>query len=583
MVQFTFSATTTRAPDAPDLDVSFASSVVLTTLSAFLFLLACVLLPSYYFHRIGRSIVETRIGIVLFFLGALLTTITTLSTNANEGIYGCYRITLETVVGIVVLTFGTVVLFENASPDRPLDDYGHVRVPVGFTHGSMGIIIWVVTLPLIFLELLFAIGAATKSPKPVYAAVEFVSLTQKIVQASVYHFSLRHKVSRGDLRFACSWYLKIVSFFNFAFWVDSIVTSGSDNEFARKLFGDGFSIVKAAYNALLIDYRLLCFLLFLEHSLELDDTRPNPHISDLFDQESEAAAIPRSRADVNVEISHMTGFGYVLGLLCIVFQLINGLQYLQFVGVWSNIFPILVDLTVIIMGLALLQGSSFPEETDGKWRETESKAIDIMVGFMGAVGFIFWLMKSSFCSLWASRLYSSHDELYTYLTWTSVKDFIRTVGILFQLHFFVKMGPHFCCQPENHNRRSKHLFVPAIMLALLAIFISSVVDQYNGTVEKFLRLAKLDEAISAFFQAAAPIHLGFCLHMFLHFFIIRQKMSSSQFYFQLDPAEPEQDIGIPPVTSHSVVQSSGEGDEERRPLISRNSQSGQSESTSQQV
>lgn len=84
-------------------------------------------------------------------------------------------------------------------------------------HGSIGIIIWVITLPLSILELLFAIGAAKQAPNNTYAAVMYTALVQKIVQASVYHFSLRHKVARADLRMACSWFLKIISFLKFAF------------------------------------------------------------------------------------------------------------------------------------------------------------------------------------------------------------------------------------------------------------------------------------------------------------------------------------------------------------------------------
>ncbi|XP_032239948.2 uncharacterized protein LOC116619350 [Nematostella vectensis] len=553
-----------------DIDIPQASSIILTTLSSLLFLLACVLLCGYHCKRTGRGVIETKLGTVIFFLGALLTTITTLGCYQAEDIYGTYRLVLACCIGIGVLMIGNIIMFESPTPDRIIDDYGRPLIPVGHTHGSMGIVVWVVTLPLCVLEMFFAIGAATKSPKPVYAAIEFVCLTQKIIQAAVYHFSLRHKVPMPLARMGCSWYLKTISLFNFAFWVDSIITTNSDNEFVEKLFGSGFSIVKAAYNALIIDYRLLCCLLFLEHALEMEDvrdTRGDTPYEPLDDSTSHNRQHQQLRQPVNVQVVHYSGYGYIIGIGCIALQLVNGLQYLNFVGDWSNVLPIVSDVIVIFFGMILVSGSNGSELMTGKWRETESKAIDVMVGFMGAVGFVFWFMKSLFCLLWSyrysSRRHAEDIKMQYYLAWTTAKDFFRAVGMLFQMHFFVKMGPHFCAEPRNQHRRSCHLLVPAIMLALLSIFLSSVIDQYNGKVEHLIQDAHLDPAVMAFFEAAAPIHLGFCLHMFLHFFIIKRKMS------ELEYVHPGHSFRIDHVTSSVAGDDNKDENEnnERQPLV----------------
>ncbi|XP_031571763.1 uncharacterized protein LOC116305900 [Actinia tenebrosa] len=538
-------------------DVSLASSVILTVMSSVLFSSASAVLFLYYWRRLGRALVETRIGLVIFFLGALLTAITTLGCYKRDKVYGVYTLFIEISIGIILMIAGVVSLFERQSPEREIDDYGRPLIPVGHTHGSTGIVIWVITIPLSALEMLFAIGAATKAPAPVYATVEFVSLTQKLVQASIYYFSLRHKVPSPLMRMGCSWFLKTISLLNFAMWIDSIVTTHTDNAFAMELFGKGFSIVKSAYNALLIDYRLLCSLLFLEHVFELEDTRDNsieaPY--DLFDEPRPDRETMNSTS-VNVEVVHYSGYGYMIGLICVGLQLVNGLQYLDFVGDWSNIFPILADFAVILFGLLLLGGSSPIENNHRKWRETESKAIDIMVGFMGAVGFVFWLMKSSFCFLWTFSTMSKPADKATksYLAWTSVKDLVRAIGMLFQLHFFVKMGPHYS---RNIGRRMYHLLVPAIMLALLSIFVACVIDQYNGRVEHLINQSHLDPSITSFFEAAAPIHLGFSLHMFLHFYIIKRKMSSLQY------VHPRRDVHFSQVTESYGSNESGNGMNER--------------------
>jgi hypothetical protein len=387
----------------------------------------------------------------------------------------------------------------------------------------MGIVIWVIALPLCALEMFYAIGAATcSSPAPVYASVKFVCLTQKIVQASIYHFSLRHKVPRPLMRMGCSWFLKTISLFNFAFWIDTVSTARNDNAFVTNVFGNGFSIVKTAYNALIIDYRLLCSLLFLEHALEIEDTREcrpetlYEHIEDAsYDTAQEAGPI-------DVQVVHYSGYGYVIGLICISLQLVNGLQYLHFVGNWSSIFPILSNFVIVISGLILVKGDTTLKQNDIRWRDTESKAIDVMVGFMGAVGFVYRIMTSLFCLLWSFQ--TSNKQQQSYLIWNSSKDAARSISIIFQLYFFVKMGPHFCQETRNRGRRICHLLVPAIMLALLSTFVSSIIDQYNGEVEHLIDHSRLDSVVIAFFNAAVPIHLGFSLHMFLHFYIINGKM-----------------------------------------------------------
>ena len=555
------------------LDVSFTNAVVLVTLSSFVCCSMCIVLFVYYKWRAFQHIVETRLGIVMFFLGVLLTTITTLSSCEEKAVYAVYRLTMLSGCGIVLLVVGCAVLFQSYPLILPLDDNHHRRLPVGYQHGSMGVIIWIITVPLSVLELLFAIGAAKQAPDSTYAAVICTALVQKIVQAGVYHFSLRHKVAKGGLCMACSWLLKIISFFNFAFWIDSIVTSNYDNEFVVNLFGKGFSIVKAAYNALVTDYRLLCCLVFLEHALELTEVHSN-HFEERFDPEANEVLMEDSHISVNVEISQFSGFGYVLGIMLIATQVVAGLQYVQFVGNWANIFPIIASLVVIICGLLLLFGNvSIPvNDSDftnhnNKWRETESKAIDVMVCFMGTIGFVFWFVRACYCGLWAYKVSNDH-KLHDYLTWTTVKDFFYATTILFQLQFFVKMGPHYGCDSENSRQKAKHFYVVMVMMGLLSLLISFVVDEYNGHVESLLHKANLSKTMSAFLQAAAPIHLGFSLHMFLHFFIMNRRLSQFQYNWrqrqlgnQLGGNEPSTQ------TLDSSTETIAQPKDERRPLI----------------
>lgn len=71
-------------------------------------------------------------------------------------------------------------------------------------------------------------------------------------------------------------------------------------------------------------------------------------------------------------------------------------------GEWINMFFILVCGVVIIFGFLLFFGdiSFFENNRERKWREIEFKVIDIMVCFMGIIGFIFWFMKVFYCGFW---------------------------------------------------------------------------------------------------------------------------------------------------------------------------------------
>ena len=324
----------------------------------------------------------------------------------------------------------------------------------------------------------------------------------------------------------------------------------------------------------------MCGLLFLEHSLELMEVHTDRRISELVDPEANEALMQDCyNAVVNVEISHSAAYGYAFGSLLMSSQLIAGLQYLGYVGKWSNIFPIISCVVVVVFGFLLLFVNGCACDSDREfnkknWRETESKAIDIMVCFMGTIGFVFWFMKASYCCLWAYKYAaSSNTELAEYLVWTTLKTFSYAITVIFQLYFFVKMGPHFGCDQERSKLSAKQFYVCTIMMALSSLVVSFVVDEYNGPVEELLSHAHISNAMSAFLQAAGPIHLGFSLHMFLHFFIMNRRLTQFQYKWrhrQTQNSQPCPESSTEGNYFHINTESVEETNDEREPLISRN-------------
>ena len=521
------------------IDLTNSSTITLSSVTAFILFTAC-LLVFLEFCGIGkRRTLDARTSLIIFFLAALLGTVTAVcGVDSALTVYRVYLFAIILSLGLLFTGIGAWLFFDSTSQ---ILSAGNVirRKPIGYSHGNMGIVIWLVTLPLAIIEFALLLGNLKKSRSAFYIADYTVGLLQKLAQASIYYFSLRHRFPVRKCPVAAQWYFQILSMLNFILWEDSILTTHADDEYSKTLYGNGFSIVKAAYNSLLIDYRLMCCLIFLEHAVEIKD-EPEQH--EIEDASPEQGQLPIGSKELNEDlmesgglvklaytfsfrVAHFTGAGYMVGIFCFALQVLNGLQYISFVGAWSNIMAMAADVFVIILGVTFLKVNHLDSDV-GQWRETESRAIDAMVGIMGGVGFTFWIIKSFLTSSILS--YYKNTDLYQYLAFTNIKNCIRAVGVLFQLYMYMRVSPKICSKQKNKKKIVNHFLVPALMLTLLAVFVSAVVDQYHGKVEKILSEAKLSSSVKFFLQAGGPIHLGFGLHMFLHFLIVRRKMMTAR-------------------------------------------------------
>ena len=101
-------------------------------------------------------------------------------------------------------------------------------------------------------------------------------------------------------------------------------------------------------------------------------------------------------------------------------------------------------------------------------------------------------------------------------------------SLLFQLYIFVKADPFIGCRNNVKAKTISYFTIPALMLSLLSIFIMAVIDSYSGIIEGLVSNAGLSMALMALLKAGEPIHLGFCLHLFLHFFIINNNMNTTK-------------------------------------------------------
>lgn len=346
--------------------VLFQVNVIVTSISSFGFVFISALLVFY--HR-GADKNKHNFNhpnhLILLFFGILSATITPLSVaRTNNAVYSCYLVGIMAMIGIVLYVVGCNIFFEVSDTENPLCH----------KHPDVSLVLWVVAIPLVLLELFETISALKSSKVDFYfVGVRAVGLVQKLLQASFYHFNLRLKVARPDKKKGAGWFLVTMSLFNYAMWLDSIVTANDGTKYIVLIFGKGFSIVTTACVALLIDYRLLCCLLFAEHALDIqteakesDATQQQPQVESNVGEDVKSLSSICSSSSIGndgstnsfvARATQLSGFGYLFGFTCVSLQLICGLQYAGLIDHWANVFPIFADVSVMFFGVWFIRSS----------------------------------------------------------------------------------------------------------------------------------------------------------------------------------------------------------------------------------
>ena len=256
--------------------------------------------------------------------------------------------------------------------------------------------------------------------------------------------------------------------------------------------------------------------------------------------------------------------------MCLALQALNGLQYLNFVGPWANVMAMAAHFFMFVLGVIFFRVNSF-HSVLGKWKETDTRAIDAMVGIMGGIGFVFMIIRALMTLNLAT--YYRHRLDNTYLALSAGKNCLNGLGLLFQFYLFMRVPFNICSHAPNSNKLSNHFLVPALTIVQLSIFVTAIIDEYDGVVENLLSLAKLDPAIVFFLDVGSPVYLGFCLHMFLHFLIIRRNMTTKCAriaYLCEDSSIGSLDDVSPDAASATGEGPSGDREEPIRPLTHYN-------------
>ena len=175
---------------------------------------------------------------------------------------------------------------------------------------------------------------------------------------------LRYRTICPRYKENAKFYLKTLAFFNFIEWVDSQVNEDTDIKLshANLSYSAWFDILTVFYKALIIDYRLLCSLLFLEHSLE-------DEMADNYDEVNDTP-----NRNMTLKKEQYRAAGYIFGLLSLSAPICTALYHVENLHIppWVHVFAIIVNFTIIGCGAAFLCRNDL---TSDRERHQESSGV----------------------------------------------------------------------------------------------------------------------------------------------------------------------------------------------------------------
>ena len=325
---------------------------------------------------------SSQVTLFAFFVGALITCINVFTNAHNLSVKLSFRLFTTILIGIIFIIFGAWRFFEMPNRARgEANPQGNDRPPLGKQQPSMGLVVSLLTFPLVIIEIVLICASFSSNitdekkrslaykERHLVNADKTVFLIQKIFQVVTYLYLRNTTISQGyeeNVRF----YFRLLSFFNFIEWIDP--QTNIDDDVALTGIGaefDGwFNLFTVLYKALIIDYRLLCALLFLEHSVEVQN-----HADPADENDNGGGNQEMSPCD---EVKRALGFA--LGSFCLVAPVFGALYFVRAFNLneWVFMFAIIVNIVVVVCGICLL---CFNELAEVPNHLRESQGVKIMV------------------------------------------------------------------------------------------------------------------------------------------------------------------------------------------------------------
>ena len=317
-----------------------------------------------------------RVEVIFFLTGILLVSLSIFVNSSDLTLTLYQRIASAFLVGIVFVLFGASLFFSRPTPSS-------YHCTLSRQQPSMGLVVSVITVPLIITEILLFLGAESskdgyrdsrKKLRVLILVDGLVSMIQKFLQLIIYLY-LRNRTARPCHKKSAIFYLKILAFYNFIQWVDNQVNAENDIGMnrARQVYSEWFDVLVILYKALIIDYRLLCSLLLLEHSVELQiqaNVDGRVHGSEGDDRVT--------RYIMTVSDRHRRMCGFIIGFFCFISPFLCAVFYIHKLHISSlnHIFATFLNSScIVVTGTLILRKNRL----DFDERDKESVGVKIMV------------------------------------------------------------------------------------------------------------------------------------------------------------------------------------------------------------
>lgn len=259
--------------------------------------------------------------------------------DTNYAVYSILRNTLSTLIQLI-----SFLLFvkTNGKKDRIGNDNEGIEYFTSF-----------LTICIIAFEIIGFAFRLREDMYKLYIAVAIFGMIQKASQAIVYQFVvLKRKLSYNEhSRKATVLWCYMLSLYNFSMWVQSIVEEVNDHDEVddQKYDWDIYDQLKETYYALIIDYRLLFALLFLEHGYDFHckTKKSDELVSSSLTEETSSKKVGKLKRC-------RTALLVIPGLFILAIQFVQIPSIVAKYGAVVNIVGILTELLVIIFCVGAL-------------------------------------------------------------------------------------------------------------------------------------------------------------------------------------------------------------------------------------
>ncbi|XP_074615989.1 uncharacterized protein LOC141875579 [Acropora palmata] len=485
----------------------FASQVITSSFSILCYVVVFVLSVLSVPFKSIRRFVASPARHIFFLVAGVLTAVAVLNTwHGKHDMIFYNHIVPASLVGVVLVLQGAVLFFEK--PRSPSE----YQATLGKHQPSMGLLLTIITLPLCAIGLLILIEEQASKGETwlVLVVNQAVFILQKVIQAAVYVWLRDFKV-RESCRENARFYFEVLAFFNFNDWLNTQATLNTsfDVEQAENFYGEWFGFLFRIYKALLIDYRLFCSLLFLEHSIQVQNETEDAEMIDGGSGQIEISSTPINRQNRNI--------GFVVGFCCLLIPLVCTLHYfrkLHVAVITRAVATLLGSLIILASGGALLRKNRL----DYDIRHTESKAVKIMVCFFAAAGFSSLMIKAALAVYWAHIESAWHKY-----RWAGAELVMRGLTTIFLMYLFLKVNPR-ALHLRNPEVKINHFLVPVLMFGITANFVACLVDQQIGPLDQILReqIHGADQtSLLLLNELGSTMLLGFLIHVGLTFLVMQ--------------------------------------------------------------